>query len=484
MFVISNILRISFKFFRKNFLLFSVFLLAFGARLYKLNSLMPFIGDQAWFYLQARDILIFHKIPFLGIASSHVWLHQGPLWTYLLALVLFISNFNPIAGGYLTVLLDSITVFFIYNIVLEMFSRRTALIASLLYASSPAVILYSRMPYHTSLIPFFIFILLLFMFRVVKGNSLYFIWIIFILAILYNFELATVVFLFILIFILFLGLIRKDKWTKDILEPRILFFSLILFLIPMFPVLFYDSKNGFSQTIGFSGWLIYSSFKFLFVPLQMRGNIFLEIKDMLFFFQTFINKLFFIPSNIIASLIFILSLFWLMIKINTLSKKRILDFSFMLLSAFIFIPLIFVIVNKVPSEAYLPMFIPGLIIMLSLVLDNLIEYRKIFMLLLLIIVFGNLYFIINSNYLVNKSGGYGYSYLQRLSIARKIIGFANKRKYNLIGSGEGSSFESFTANYEYLTWYLGNGPSKRKEKLIFVIKEEHFGNIILKKIGR
>jgi len=86
-------------------------LLSLVLRIYNLSQNMTFIGDQGWFYLSARDLLISHQIPLVGITSSHTWLHQGPLWTYMLAMVLFISKFNPVSGAYLTILFGLATVF-------------------------------------------------------------------------------------------------------------------------------------------------------------------------------------------------------------------------------------------------------------------------------------------------------------------------------------------------------------------------------------
>ena len=76
---------------------------------------MNFIGDQGWFYISARDILLTGKIPLVGITSSHIWLHQGPYWTYMLAIMLFLFHFNPVSGAYLTAVIGLLTVFLIYR---------------------------------------------------------------------------------------------------------------------------------------------------------------------------------------------------------------------------------------------------------------------------------------------------------------------------------------------------------------------------------
>mgnify|MGYP001588910091 FL=1 len=112
-------------------------------RFYDLPNRMPFIGDQAWFYLAARDALLGRDLPLLGITASITWLHQGPLWTYLLVPLIA----HPVLPAILTSIMGVVSVYLIYFL--------GGWPASLLLAVLPLAILQSRMPYHTSLIPLF-----------------------------------------------------------------------------------------------------------------------------------------------------------------------------------------------------------------------------------------------------------------------------------------------------------------------------------------
>jgi len=112
-------------------------------RFYDLANRMPFIGDQAWFYLAARDALLGRGLPILGITASITWLHQGPLWTYFL--VPLISH--PVLPAIFTSVVGLISIYLIYFL--------GGWPASLLLAILPLSVLQSRMPYHTSLIPLF-----------------------------------------------------------------------------------------------------------------------------------------------------------------------------------------------------------------------------------------------------------------------------------------------------------------------------------------
>jgi len=122
-------------------------------RFYRLPSLMPFIGDQAWFYLAARDAFLGRSLPILGITASITWLHQGPLWTYLLVPLIA----HPVLPALLTSLAGVVSIFLIYFL--------GGWPTSLLLAMLPLAVLQPRMPYHTSLIPLFSILFFLFLHR-------------------------------------------------------------------------------------------------------------------------------------------------------------------------------------------------------------------------------------------------------------------------------------------------------------------------------
>lgn len=131
-------------------ILFSLFL-----RIYGLPGLVNFHGDAAWFYFSARDALM-GKIPLLGITSSVTWLHQGPLWTYLLAPALYFFRYHPASGTFLAVFLNLLTYPLVYFLARILFNSKTARLSLLLFAISPAAVIFSRDPYHTSPIPLFL----------------------------------------------------------------------------------------------------------------------------------------------------------------------------------------------------------------------------------------------------------------------------------------------------------------------------------------
>ena len=73
----------------------------------------------------------------------------------------------------------------------------------------------------------------------------------------------------------------------------------------------------------------------------------------------------------------------------------------------------------------------------------------------------------NSFYLIKNNYYISHKFPQTLDAAKKIISQANGKPYNIEGNA------NLSASYGYLTWWLGKGPSEKKEKLQFTVKEEN-----------
>ena len=284
-----------------NLLLMLALALSIFLNFYRISERMIFIGDQGWFYISARDMILTGKIPLVGITSSHTWLHQGPLWTYLLAFVLWAFNYNPLSGAYFTAFLNIFTVFLVYKLGKKMFSKRVGLIAALLYATSPLVIVNSHMPYHTSPIPLLVLGLIYSIYRWVKGNAYFLPLTIFILALLYNFELATQVIWVTILIIFILGFIKKKKWAINILNKEIWFLTISLFILPMLPIIIYDVNHNFAQTLKFFAWIPYRAISQLAESQE-------SLVSMINFFLINYQQLIFASNYIVSFLILLLSI--------------------------------------------------------------------------------------------------------------------------------------------------------------------------------
>jgi GT2 family glycosyltransferase/4-amino-4-deoxy-L-arabinose transferase-like glycosyltransferase len=444
--------------------------LALLLRIYNLANGMTFIGDQGWFYVSARDLLVYGKIPLVGITSSHTWLHQGPLWTYMLSIVFLLSKFNPLSGGYLTVILGVLTTFLMFRLGKDMFSQKIGLIAAILYATSPLVVSFDRMPFDPSPIPLFTVLYLYSLVKWIKGNVNYFPVILLLLAILYNLELATFTLVFPLVLIFIYGCFKKRNWVLKLFNKKILLFSFVLPILIMLPVIVYDFSNGFKQTVVFLGWTLYKPFSFLIN--HSSGNISLSLKTVLDFCLLNLQRLVFQENLWVSLLLFVVGICLLFFQVF---KKRKIDEPKSILLFLLVIGILGIIVNQSPSEAYLPIVLPFIIFTIAILFAYLSKVKflnYVSMLILIVVLSSNIYSILN-----NDSST---EFRDRLNAVKQIIKLADNQAYNLVGRGEGSQFESFTMNYQYLLWWEGKSPSKANAKTKIVVWENSKGIIIYK----
>lgn len=462
---------------RYHIFLFFVLILGGFLRFYKISELMPFFGDQGWFYLSARDLLTKGEIPLVGITSSHTWLHQGPLFTYILAISLWLSRFNPLGGAYLAISIGLVSIWLMYYVGKNVFSKNVGIIASLLLAISPLAIVHSRISYHTTPIPLFTTLFFYAIYKWVNGDARFFPFVIFVLAVLYNFELATVILGFSVLAIFLFGLYRKKAWVGNLKNKKIILYSFFGFVIPMLPILIYDIKNGFFQTFIFAGWIFYKIFTSaatLFISNISSSSDILSILSFLYIKN---QKLLFAGSGIVAGLIFLISMSHLLYTIYVHYGQKKYSIGSIVLGVLFFTQFLGFFAAKTISEAYLPVFFSFVIFIVALFIDRFIEKKEtiyITFCILLVIIFVNPYSLIVNNYYMGE-GGYGFTFFERKKIAQDIIREAKGREYTLAGKGSGSEFASFTMNYAYLTWWMGHGPANTREKLIFLIEETPVG---------
>ncbi|MEK7572933.1 MAG: glycosyltransferase [Patescibacteria group bacterium] len=448
--------------------LFFILILALFLRTFRLNETMSFIGDQGWFYLSAKDMLLTGQIPLVGITSSHTWLHQGPYWTYILAFIFKFFSFNPLIPGYFTAVLGSLSIFFIYKLIKEMLGKEVSIISSFLYATSPLAVINDRFPYHTTLIPLFTLFYIYVLYKWIQGEKGYFVWAIILLGILYNFELATFSLGGVLTVFLLFGLFKRKKWAVSFSDKRIILFSFIGLSAVMLPVLIYDFKNGFYQTLVFGGWIFYKIFKSIagFSSSSFDSGLITSFLASRYKLLTF-------ASNFSVSILFLFSSF---VFFSYLLKKEKSAPLFIIAISSVIVLLGFM-ANKTPSDAYLPIFFPIIIVVSAITWDFLFKKIKLFAFMLLFLFgFMNAYYFLNNNLSADNA-----DIMRREEAVSKIVEFTSGDRYNLIGKGVGSQFDSFTMNYEYLLWYYYKSkPSKNPTNLRIYIEEKN-GKIFVSK---
>lgn len=130
-----------------------VVILATFLRVWQLDTHGILFGDAAHDLLVAMDSVDQRQLPLLGIASSVPQFKQGPvaIWLAMLAYPLFGTQ---LLGYFLLFAVINIAALIgLYELGLVHVHKRTALLASVIFAFSPLAIAHARMPYHITPIP-------------------------------------------------------------------------------------------------------------------------------------------------------------------------------------------------------------------------------------------------------------------------------------------------------------------------------------------
>lgn len=442
--LVSSLLRIT----GFSIVLFCVFTLALLLRVYKLPETMVFLGDQGWFYLSALDILTQGQIPLVGIPSSVVWLHQGPLSTYFIALALFFGKMNPAAPAYVFGILDAFTVIVLYFVGKAIFKKRAVgVLASLFYATSPLVLITARTPYHTSLVPLITSFFLLIALSVYHGSKKYIPLLLFLFGLLLQLELSNVV---LLVCIIAIFLIKRIKMNR-----REIIISLFAFACGILPFILYDIFHKFTQTLGLPLWALNRIRLFLGLTVSNNsttGNVPSAI-------ATSLDQLMGIFSYrypLVAGFCLIAFLYLLYVLLKRRQNEQLIFCLIML-----FIPLSGFLVHAAPGVAYFPLLFPMVSVLSAAsvyYLGGIMRWVGISILIAMVIVNG--YAMVSNDYFISIQNNprflpvNGYSYGYALPLVQEAADFIGKQKnrggVTIIGKGFYSKFSSNFDNIKFL----------------------------------
>jgi GT2 family glycosyltransferase len=421
-----------------------IFLLGLFLRFYKLPATMIFIGDQGWFYLSALSFIKSGQIPLVGIPSSVVWLHQGPLATYMIAIALFFGKLNPIAPAAFFSILDCITIVLIYFLAKNLSTSRIAgILSALFYATSPLILLTARMPYHTSPIPFVAIIFLLILSQIMKGKKSLLPVLFFCFGLLVQLELSNAVLLLVIILTFLLNRIRITK------KEGIVSFAALA--VGILPFILYDISHHFVQTLGLPLWIINRTR--LFVGLTVTHNS--TTSDFPGALHTIISQMEAMFSVYYPFVLVGFVLVFLYFIYESIRRQRTKEILFLLVV--LFVPLVSFGVHAAPGVAYFPLLFPivSICVGASVYAGN--KKLPVLIPLFIVLIVINVYGLVSNNYYVTTASGQralpvnSYSYGYSVALISEAANFmANSSNVHLIGRGFYSKFASNLDNIKYV----------------------------------
>lgn len=438
--------------------IFLILILSFSLflNLYRINSDMMFIGDMGRDFLVARDMVINGNIPLIGIPSSVVWLHQGPLSIYIIGLALLIGKFNPVAPAVTYGLLGVLSTFFIYKLGKLYFNRKIGLISSIFFATSPLVLVNERMPYHTAPIPLFSILFFYILLKIIKGNVKLLPILLLLLGLLLQLELSNAVLIFILIIALLL--------FRPTFSIRTKIAGSIVFLFGILPFLLYDISHKFIQTGGFSLWVL-NRIRLFFGLTKSGNSTFTHLPSAI---RTIMDQV----AGILfpASLWIVLGLVILMMVVIYRKRIEILNLKnkgLVLLLMWVIVPLIGYSVHAAPGTAYFPLIFGGISILVSYSIFIFSKKSIVITLTFISLCFFNGFYTISNNYFLNTESGmhtlppssynFGPTFKIREQVADFIVTDSKGVSFQLKKGGFLSALKTGIDNYIYLIfWKKGN----------------------------
>lgn len=214
---------------KKWFPLILILLLSAFLRLYRLNDLFVFGGDEEYQSILAQTIVKHFHIIWIGVTAGHLGFYLGPFWTYFSAFWFLLSKGAPLITGYIASIIGVLTTALIIYTGNKLFNKRTGLLAGLLYATLPLIVFFDQKYWNPSLVPLLSLAMLLSLSQI-KVNSKW--WLIFSLCfgLVFHVHLSLLPYVLIAIFLL----------SKKTVDRRTVFLGVLIFLVIYSPLIFFD----------------------------------------------------------------------------------------------------------------------------------------------------------------------------------------------------------------------------------------------------
>ncbi len=379
--------------FKNNFLFVLVLVLAIFLRVFRLSELTTFGGDQGQDFLVVKDMVLYHKWTLLGIKTSVYSFFQGPMYLYMLFPFFVLFNLNPISGAIAAVFYSVITLIFLYILVNKYFSKRVAVLSSLLFAVSGELIIYGNTPLYQHFLPLVI-ILSIYLLLVKKKNT--FISIVLGLSIGLGIELHLLNLSLLIAVFFYLVFIEKSK-LKNILS------FIVGFIVGLAPTIIFELRHDFLNTRFLLNYQPKEEFKILvpnFINQWIKGS-----------------AIFLGGNSIIIGIIILVFIFCFLFTKQKHPNLIILKRLLIILS---FVSLLLCLGFSAYEPHYLlPIWIT-LLILIPAAIENIFN-KKIGSLLIFVLILFNLAFSVgrfNNNHGYSMPDGWN---LKKIDIAGKII---------------------------------------------------------------
>lgn len=237
------------NFFKDNFYLVILTVIAAGLRLYNLKSTISFLGDQGRDSSIARDIILKLHPTLVGPTTSVGKIQLGPLYYYFMTPWLALFKFDPVGPAVGVAILGIITIPVLFFVVRKMFGQSTAYISTILYVFGSIIILNSRSSWNPNPMPLVVILLIWSLYESYKNSRYKFLigtWFFWGLAL----QLHYMVLLLGPVLVIIWSLVFFSSKEKNMVIKYWLI-GLFSFILLALPLIFFDLRHDFLNTKGF-----------------------------------------------------------------------------------------------------------------------------------------------------------------------------------------------------------------------------------------
>lgn len=230
-----------------------ILILAVGGffRLYQVGEWMHFGQDEGRDAFMVRSMAADGDVQLLGPAApnNRPDFHLGPFFYYLQVPFYWLSGMSPAGGAWAVGLFSLITIYLVYAVGKNFFSRPAGLIAAALFSASYLMVYYGRWAWNPNVVPFFALLIFLSLYKLAKikesqKNEYY----LYVLAASFGLiiQLHGTALMALPVILLFYFIIYRPR-----IACKKYIFAILIVIILNLPSIAYDLTNDFNNTKGF-----------------------------------------------------------------------------------------------------------------------------------------------------------------------------------------------------------------------------------------
>lgn len=395
----TSSVTVAWELLKQNWIIIGIVLVGVLLRTWQLDTKAIFFGDAARDVLVAADAVRNHDLPLLGIPSSMPQFKQGPvaIWISMATITLFGENLYAISLIFALVGIASIIL--IYELVTVFLDRRQGLVAAWLVATAPLAVAHARMPYHTNPIPFATGLFLWAVMRLWQAKRWSLFWAVLAWCFLFQFELALLPLIAIIPFVLWR---TRQRWQRRWVGEAVL--GGVLGLLPQ---IIFDLTHHFAQLGTFGVWVGYRLGSAV-VPGADHAFGLNNVTQTAQAVRLYGGRIFSVdmwPVIVVGGVFLVMSA---VLAIRQVRQKKLPPLIEITWVSTVLLILSFLI-HSSPSEAYFPVFIVLLPILVAYAVFQLKQRARQFAVALVILIgVINAVSIVRANYFVGLTGGFSY----------------------------------------------------------------------------